>query len=240
MSRILKFTIWHGIAVSLILHSGLALPFVLHISPPPPDQTPLLVMDLQGLIADTQTDQKVMQEIKGEAVKQAEQEPPQEKQPAEEPTPAAPLPPTDPPPPVAEDGDRPALPPPAIAKASSPKPSHDADANNVKGAEVRQDAQRLRAPETERDLTNAYAILLNKKVQANKVYPENGRSGSARVAFTIMISGDLRPGSLRIAESSGQAVLDASALKTIRASAPFDPPPRELNLAIVVVFPEKR
>ncbi len=60
------------------------------------------------------------------------------------------------------------------------------------------------------------------------------------VAFTVLVSGQIRPGSLKIAESSGQAALDASALKTIRASAPFDPAPRELNLAITVDFARKR
>jgi protein TonB len=44
---------------------------------------------------------------------------------------------------------------------------------------------------------------------------------------------------LKIVESSGQPKLDASALKTIRASAPFAPPPKEMTVAIAVAFGRK-
>jgi TonB family protein len=37
---------------------------------------------------------------------------------------------------------------------------------------------------------------------------------------------------LKVVKSSGQALLDAEALSTIRASAPFPPPPREMEMTI--------
>ncbi len=235
IGRTLKFTIWHGIATSLALHSALALPFVVDSLIPPPDEPPLLVLDLQGVVADEQIEKKVVQQTKG-----AEQ---QEKEPVAKPEQAAapPPPPDDPPKHVAEEGDTPVPPPPSPAQVQSPPAAatQSGSANNIKGAEQQQDAQRIKDLETEKDRINAYVALLGKKVRANMVYPDDGRSAAAVVAFTVLGSGQLRPGSLRIAESSGQAALDASALKTIRASAPFDPPPHELNLAVTVDFARK-
>ena len=50
--------------------------------------------------------------------------------------------------------------------------------------------------------------------------------------------GQICPETLKIAVSSGKPKLDAGALKTITASAPFDPPPREMTVSIVVEFRE--
>jgi periplasmic protein TonB len=218
--RTLKFTIWHGIAASLALHSAIALPFVVDSLTPSPDEPPLLVLDLQGMVADSQIEQKVMQQTKG-AEQQEEKE--QVAKPEQAAAPAVPTPPDDPPKHVAEDGDTSA---PSPAQAESPPAaatkSGSAGANNIKGAEERQDAQTIKDLETEKDRINAYVTLLGKKVRAHLVYPDDGRSAAAVVAFTVLGSGQIRPGSLKIAESSGQTALDASALKTIRASAPFD------------------
>jgi protein TonB len=59
------------------------------------------------------------------------------------------------------------------------------------------------------------------------------------VSFTILPSGQIRPESVKIITSNGQPKLDASALKTIRASVPFDPPPKEMTVAIAVAFGRK-
>ncbi len=235
----MKFTIWHGIAASFALHSALALPFVVNSLAPPPDEPPLLVLDLQGVVADDQIEKKVVQQIKG--AEQQEKE--QVAKPEQAATPAVP-PPPDPPEHVAEESGTPASPPPSPAQADSlpaaaPKSGNTGTAN-IKGADQQQDAQTIKDVETEKDRINAFLTLLGKKVRANMVYPDDGRSGSPVVAFSVLVSGQIRPGSLKIAESSGQAALDASALSTIRASAPFDPPPRELPLAITVDFTRKR
>jgi len=53
-------------------------------------------------------------------------------------------------------------------------------------------------------------------------------------------SGQIRPESLKVVSSSGQATLDASAMQTIRSSVPFDAPPKEMTIAIAVAFSRKR
>jgi hypothetical protein len=73
-----------------------------------------------------------------------------------------------------------------------------------------------------------------------------GVASRARPFDSILIACDRRcgaarrPESLKIVAGSGQAKLDESALKTIRASVPFDPPPREMTVAIAVAFGQKR
>ena len=98
-------------------------------------------------------------------------------------------------------------------------------------------------PDPEVDRLKDYVKLLTKKVQANLVYPDEGRQaglqGTATVSFTILGTGQIRPESVKIVASSGRPQLDASALKTIRASVPFDPPPKEMTVAIAVAFGRK-
>jgi periplasmic protein TonB len=109
---------------------------------------------------------------------------------------------------------------------------------------VQQNAQTIKADQQEIDRLRDYVKLLTKKVQSNLVYPDEGRqaglTGTATVSFTILGTGQIRPETLKIVESSGQPKLDAGALKTIRASAPFNPPPKEMTVAIAVAFGRKR
>jgi protein TonB len=61
IKRKLRFTIYHGFAASILIHSAAALPFVAHSLEMQPDDEPeLLVVELQGPVADEQTDQKVL------------------------------------------------------------------------------------------------------------------------------------------------------------------------------------
>ncbi|WOJ89980.1 energy transducer TonB [Methylocapsa polymorpha] len=115
----------------------------------------------------------------------------------------------------------------------------------VSGDDQRQDARKIRPRVENRiDPLQAYAKLLTKKVQSELVYPEAGRQaglqGAAVVSFTILPDGALSPGSLRIVSSSGEAKLDESALKTIRACAPFDPPPHKITLKITIKYGRRR
>src|SRR5262245_34835351 len=55
------FTIGHGYVASIAMHALLVLPFVQSFRPPP-DKPPLLVVELQGLIAETQFEERVLQE----------------------------------------------------------------------------------------------------------------------------------------------------------------------------------
>ncbi|MGX9428815.1 MULTISPECIES: TonB family protein [Bradyrhizobium] len=73
-------------------------------------------------------------------------------------------------------------------------------------------------------------------MRAHLVNPGGGHASSATVTFFILSNGRIRPDSLKIVTNSGQSKVDASALQTIRASAPFDPPPKEMSITIVVDF----
>jgi TonB family protein len=51
-----------------------------------------------------------------------------------------------------------------------------------------------------------------------------------------MPGGQIRPNSVRIASSSGQAKLDEWALRTVASGAPFASPPNEMTATIEVAF----
>jgi protein TonB len=241
MDRRPKFTIYHGFAASLALHSAVALPFTLYAFAAPPEEPPTLVVELQGVVAESQSEEKVLQETKGEA----KQDKPDVAKPAQARA-ATTAPPDDPPPDVTEDGKEASTPPPAAAPSppASEAQSGSAGANDISGIEARQNAQTIKTDRDEEiDRLNRYVKLLTKKVMVNLVYPDEGRQarlqGAATVSFTILQSGQIRPESLKILASTGQPKLDASALKTVRSSAPFDPPPKEMTVAIAVAFGRK-
>jgi protein TonB len=228
MSRVLKFTIWHGLAVSLVLHSALALPFVVHDLAEPPDDSEVLVVELQGMVSDTQTEEKVAQQLPDQPQQQPQPPPP---------------PPQEAPPPEQqeEDGTRPPEPQPQVSLPQQPVTPR---ARQVQDPDEQQKAQTLKVErDLEADRLRQYVQRLTKKVQAHLVYPDGGRKaglhGNAKVSFTLASGGQIKPGTLTIAESSGQPKLDASALATVRASAPFEPPPSEMNVAFVVGYGKK-
>jgi protein TonB len=232
------FTIYHGLAVSLALHSAVILPFVFHLSALAPENPPMLVVELQGAAGQYQAEQKVQQETTGSASEQLEMMPPKPQNIAE---------PDDEPNPDTANHVDVATPPPAEAQ---PTPqavqtkSEGADANNVKGGEERQDAQTISVESDPGfDRIRDYVKHLTKRVQSKLVYPSEGRRaglhGTATVSFAILATGQIRPDTLKIVASSGQAELDASALKTVRASVPFKPPPKEMTIAISVAFERK-
>jgi protein TonB len=238
MSRKSRFTIWHGLAASFALHSTLGLPFVLYALAEPPDEPPTLVIELQGAIAENQVVQKVQQETKADTK-------PENVEPEK---PMAP-----PPEEVVDDhpvDDKEASLPPPVPEEPKPTPPAETKPDvvgtqNVTGAEERQVAQTIRNDrDEEKERLREYVRGLSKKVQANLVYPDEGRQaglrGTATVSFTILPSGQIRPETLKVVTSSGQPKLDASALKTIRASLPFDPAPKQMTVAIAVDFGGKR
>lgn len=226
MNRALKFTIWHGMAASLALHSAVALPFVVNSLTPPPDDAEMLVVELEGEISDTQVEEKVAQAPPDQPQPQPTPPPPQEEPPPE---------------PQEDESSKPPEPQPEI---SAPQPPAPPQAHQVQDPDEQQKAQILKAErDLEADRLRKYVKRLTKKVQAHLVYPDEGRGaglhGNARVSFTLAPSGQIKPGTLTIAESSGQSKLDASALATVRASAPFEPPPSEMNVAFVVGYGKK-
>jgi protein TonB len=208
MNRALKFTIWHGMAASLALHSAVALPFVVNNLTPPPDDSEVLVVELQGMISDTQAEEKVAQA------------PPDQQQPQPPPQGAPP------PEPQKDEGSKPPEPQPQISALQPPAPPQ---VRQVQDPDEQQKAQMLKAErDLEADRLRKYVMRLSKKVRANLI--KSGLRGDAMVSLTVIDNGQIKRGTLRIAQSSGQPKLDASALATVRASAPFEPPPYEMNL----------
>ena len=231
MRQKLKFTLWHGLAASLAIHSVLGAPFVVHGLERPNDDAPVLVVELQGAVSDSQAVQRVLQQTKGDE-KQEQASPDR------------------PPDQLAENGDQPPPEPettaPSTVKQTEEQPTRPATeggANNVKGVEEQQTAQTVKQDD-DADRLAEYIKLLSKKVEAHLVYPDEGRKaalqGVATVSFRVLDNGQIRPETLKVVESSGQPKLDASALNTIRASLPFDPPPKEMTIAIGVSYGRKR
>jgi protein TonB len=234
MHRTLKFTIWHGLAASLAVHSALALPFVMYNFVPTSDDVSTLVIELKGVASDEQAEERV-----------AQQAPQQTPQPQAAPPPPQQAPPRQPPPqPPEEDG---AKPPEAQSQPLLTAPQQQAprETRQAPVPDEQQKPQTLKADQDlEADRLNEYVKRLSKKVQASLVYPDEGRrtglQGNAKVSFTIAGDGQIKPGTLMLVTSSGQPKLDASALATARSCAPFEPPPREITIAVDVRYGRKR
>lgn len=244
----MTFTLAHGFAVSLALHGALVLPFVLPVREEPADEPALLVVELNGLVADTQSEQAVQQQTKGQAAQQ-EQQAAEAAQQAQQAAPDAP------PQETAEEAER-ALPPPpspeqqdvqAPSQTSAPQAEAKPGAAgtvNVKGADEQKQARTIAQDQDDAERMRAYSRILTRKVQDHLVYPDAGRKsglqGTAKVAFSLEADGTIRPGTLHIAKSSGQPRLDANALKSVEASAPFAPPPRPFGLTIDVGYDREK
>src|SRR5262245_20898375 len=181
-----RFTIYHGFAVSLALHSTVALPLVLETLTLP-EEPPLLVIDLQGLVSDRQNEEKVMQEAKDAPVREARAE-----QPTAQPQQAAavaarqspqPTPEDRPKEVVADDGDRPASAEPVKPAPSPPAPLPKETPNEraTAGADRWQVAQTIDPePEVETERIRDYVKLLSKKIKTKLVYPKEGRRANER------------------------------------------------------------
>jgi periplasmic protein TonB len=230
-----RFTLAHGLAASLALHAAVAGPFVLHRPQAPDEDDDRLVFQLNGVVADAQTDEQTLanpldapaQSARDAA--SAQQAAEQAQRDAEQ---------------AQNDGDRP---PQQIATAAAerPSPSEPQTTGSVAktGADEQRAAQTVAPAIDEETLIKAYLKRLTKRVQTKLIYPDAARhaglKGVATIVFTVQGDGVLREGSLKIGDSSGHASLDASALQALRASAPLPPPPREISLAIGIVFGPK-
>lgn len=231
MSLVVKFTIWHGFAASLVVHSALALPFLMHrLESPPQDPSPL-VIELQGVVANVQTEQKTIQDMKGAA---------QQKD-IPEATPAIP-PAEENPKDIEQKTDQSAEERPSEAEPLTQTAPLTPGAANAAGAEVKQAAQIIADRDADADRVREYVKTLHKKVYANfdsKEGRKTGLWGDATVSFTIVTGGQIRAETLKIVASSGRPKLDENVLAAVRASTPFESPPREMTLTIVVGFGRK-
>ncbi len=226
----MKLTIERAFALSLAVHAAIILPLAIGMWPAEPDEDETLVVDLRGVTADDQSEERVTEQTAGSTASQATS--------AQETR-------------VAQAGERqtdeaPTEAGPAIA-ASPQKttPAKTATGSpgsvNIRGVEQQQEAHRLR-PRVENpvDPLRTYVKALTKRLEAKLVYPESGRQaglhGWPTVAFIIRMDGALDPNSLKLVTSSGSPKLDQSALDTVRASAPFEPPPHEITLKLTLIY----
>lgn len=217
------FGFYHWLGVSWLLHCGLILPCVLiGLYTPSCQNHGKLVIELFGMVADRQQEarmEKVMPPPR--KVPQLIPQMPKKASEAHE-TVAADMP-------VYEE---------KIDETPVPDPSPVVAVADE--AVERQRQQSIAHENQDADKTREYLARLGKRLQANLVYPEEmrkkGMEGVSWISFTIMQSGEIREGSLRVHKSSGHAVFDSGALKTARVSAPFEKPPKELTISIGVSF----
>jgi len=217
------FNFCQWLAVSWLLHCGLILPLVLiGLYSPAYVNHDKLVIELFGMIADRQ------QEARTEKTVAPPRKVPQilprlpKKAPDRYETVAADIP-------VNEE---------QIDETPIAEPMPVVSTANKR--EELQVQQSIAHEDQDADKTRAYLARLSKRLQSNLVYPEEmrkkGMEGVSWISFTIMQSGEIREGSLRVHKSSGHAVFDSGALKTARVSAPFEKPPKELTISIGVSF----
>jgi len=223
-----RFTLYHGLAASLVLHAALSLPYILSRFEPEEDDRSTLVFEVDGLVSDEQADEKVQQDTAGQMQQtaqnavQAQQTPPSEQKPS------------------ADDGSPLQANSVTVAAKASTKPE-PAGSTQVNGVEEQQLARTIAQREvSEETLLRAYGKLVSKKIHGRLVYPEAGRRaawrGVTKVSFFILAEGQIRSDSVKVVSSSGERQLDAAAMQTVRASAPFGSPPRPMSFAVNVVF----
>ena len=166
-------------------------------------------------------------------------DPPEETPPPQpEPPPVAPAPAPDVPPPPPQtnlspsEDTPPALEPPTIAPGAEPAPPPSA-ASTASNHVADVEAAPAKTPGSE-EAVSAPALRrwqqeLIAQIERHKHFPPGaqGRAGVVRVAFSIDETGRLT--SVRVANSSGSAILDAAAIDLIRRAQPFSPPPQGLR-----------
>jgi len=91
------------------------------------------------------------------------------------------------------------------------------------------------------DLLSIYLAKVRHKIQESLRYPsiakKMGLEGEAVVQFLIHSNGMVDASSIKIAKSSGKAILDRNAIDAVLDAIPFELPPKEeLEIAIPVVF----
>lgn len=91
------------------------------------------------------------------------------------------------------------------------------------------------------DVLSLYLAKVRHKIQESLHYPsmakKMGIEGEAVVQFLIHANGMVDASSIKIAKSSGKAVLDRNAIDAVLEAIPFELPPKEdLEIVIPVVF----
>ncbi|WP_371381788.1 energy transducer TonB [Sporomusa aerivorans] len=215
-----KINFYHGLAISLLLHASLALPFLFslwHI--PEPDRSEKLNIELFGMVSTRQ-----MQEMR--AGNEVPRPTPQAAQAENKPV-------------VKNDDQYRTVTTESPVKVGKEEEAVPVLAPANEGDRMERKQQRIQTYSMA-DLLRSYVAKVTRQIQGNLVFPKEVRENDVEavsvIAFTITPSGNIREDSLRIKKSSGYSALDASALQSARASAPFEKPPMEIDIAIGVSF----
>lgn len=91
------------------------------------------------------------------------------------------------------------------------------------------------------DMLSLYLAKVRHKIQESLRYPsmakKMGIEGEAVVQFLIHTNGMVDTSSIKIAKSSGKAILDRNAIDAVIEALPFEFPPREeIEIKVPVVF----
>ena len=222
-----EFRFYHCLSVSLLLHAGIILPFVLiSFHRPAPHKCSMLQIELFGVISDRQIEEKRRRQTtpRRPQTRQASKplQPPDtyKTSSTENPVRAE----------KTEDKPKPAehnIQPTTASPASLP-----AVAGTAGTERIQQRQQTINSgTEQEADKIRKYAVRLVKQVRSNLAYPQEMRKSGieavSRIAFIVTKSGDIKKDSLKVIKSSGYSAMDSSALKSALASEPFEKPPKE-------------
>lgn len=235
--RRLRLVFAVGLGISVLLHAALVLPWLMNDGAAPrPPQREQLVVDLLGMVSNRQSEQQVVgrpMEAPAPASppKQAIRQATRERPPVPRQTAPSPVQVERP----AEEPVR-AVPEPATQVAAVPPAANGAEEERVQ--------QTVRARNTDADAIRKYLASLKRAIQSKLVYPaearEAGYVGAPMIRFTLTESGNILSGSLALQKSSGYPVLDESAMRAALAGAPFEKPPRQMDVAIAVAFVQDR
>jgi TonB family protein len=133
-------------------------------------------------------------------------------------------------------------------KQNTPKPTHmnldasggDKFVNNNPAILAK---PKLQSAQSNSESLRRFLDTVRKRIEANKKYPFSamnaGIEGRSGVRLTILMNGQLED--VVITDSSGNEVLDNSALESVRSAAPFPPIPSDvgrnkIEMSIYLVF----
>lgn len=245
MSQVKRFTLAHGVALSLLLHICLALPFVvlMNYTPRKHYHSPKrLNVELYGMLSNRQV-QAQQKRVEGSArpgaTAPSQQDPQKNKTETVRKETAPTQAYTERSEALGDTSDAVRLPEKPADLTGFSRSSGGGPVSRS-GGDFQQRQQFMGRPSTEADVLNAYLTQLTKRLRANLVYPQEAKrkrlEGVSLISFVVTESGGIKPGTLAVKKSSGYALLDSSALKTAGLSAPFPKPPRELGVSIAVAF----
>ncbi|RDU95218.1 TonB family protein [Trinickia dinghuensis] len=254
-ARRARFSLRHGMAVSLMLHAMAlgAVWVVSHRVPAPVSANKLLMVELLGMVADRQTEAAQAGEHARPALPPASRPlTPRQPRRAELSKAARHVVPrsaTNSPVKVEEveekekpkEDDRRADTP-----QPQPQPEHQPrmnEASKASGAALEQQVSRtIEHEDVDPDVLRRYLLTLRKAIKSRLSYPPDagGVTGTPVVTFKLRSDGGIEPGSLSIRRSSGYSVLDEEALRAVGAAAPFGPPPKAMTIALDMPFTQDK